>query len=231
MVFSIEESLHLFQLIKKFHERGLTTNPRFKKLQFGIVNSLFNMQTCLKPEWALSQNGFNRPVNFAAWSNVVKFIQNQWPEVVMGHYTFPSAEVIIGIFLDDGNTNDYGYYYESDLIYDFDPINKAILKGLISGAGIAIPPDEDVSIRISFSRSQLLRASYAMLSELVNVRHRLQKLIMLLRLIIANHFEKIPNDVHHLIALKGNFLSGNVPSLYRVYYAFLCPRISDTSND
>ena len=44
MVFSIEERLHLFELIKRFHERGLTTDPRFPKTRLAIVYSLLKIQ-------------------------------------------------------------------------------------------------------------------------------------------------------------------------------------------
>ena len=62
---------------------------------------MFNRVIHLKPE--VAQNGYyTSPVNFSAWSNVVKSLRVKCPEVVEDkHAPFPSAADIINMFLDD----------------------------------------------------------------------------------------------------------------------------------
>ena len=106
-----------------------------------------------------------------------------------------------------------------------------MLKSLIAGTGMAMAPSEydqnDVAVHIAFSRSQLLRASFRKLYQLGEIAHHLplhrSKAIMMFLLIIANHFETIPNDVNHPIAFrKSNFLEAG-SHLLREFYNFLSP--------
>ena len=82
-----------------------------------------------------------------------------------------------------------------------------ILTGLISGAGMVMPQDDRaIAGRITLSRFELLRASFRILTLLEPITrsyflHR-PKFIILWRLILANHFEKITNDVKHPIAFR-----------------------------
>ena len=134
MVFSIEESLHLFALIKGFHEQGLTADPRFPKMQLAIVESLFKHQACLKPEFAVAQNGYYTPVNFSAWSKLIEFIQEHHGADELD--PLPQADRIIEELK---NMN------QGDSTFD-NPIMLDILTGLISGAtGIEMPPTDHVA--------------------------------------------------------------------------------------
>ena len=177
MLLSIEERLHLFALIKRFHEQVLTTDPRLPRLQLAIVDSL---RYCMKPESVYAQNGYyETPVNFSAWSNVVNSIKSLIPAV---------------------------------LKIEREPLPLDIIKGLITGAGMKIPPSDDhhdvAPVRIKLSRFELLRASFQKLNDMYYIENRGrrtrhgQKSIMLFRLILANHFETIPNDLNHPIVYK-----------------------------
>ena len=205
MKFSIEESLHFFALIKRFHKRGYTTEPRFENMQLAIDDSLYNPGAVLKPEFSVAQIDQYTPVNFLAWINVVNSIKEEFhiPDLCE---PLPPVADILNIFKYTGR--------EHTLFPNF------ILRGLFDGAGIEMPPAKhDLWRDIKLSRSQLLRASFEKLKDLRSSR---KQFIMLFRLILANHFETIPNDVHHPIT----FQKYNHPNRYRIdqeYYKFLSP--------
>ena len=231
--FSIEDSLRLFELIKRFHKLGLTTDPRFPNMRLAIVRSLFLHKACLKPEIVIAQNWFySTPVNFSAWTNIVDSIKERFPEVDE-HESLPPASQIINIFtnheqfVDDHRT----HYYDIKSIYvDTNPTMMDILTGLIVGAGMTIPPAEnhDVALRIKFNRFELLRASFGKLDDLnYLLNHGYLELrpqfIMLFRLIIANHFETIPNDVNHPITFQSSICVRGSDDLFDRLKNFLCP--------
>ena len=227
MYFSVEESLHLFALIKNFHERGLSANPEFHFMRLAIANSLFKIQACLKPEFAVAQKGYITPVNFSAWSNLVNSIRGMYPNVILNdHEPLLLAEDIINTFTND-HAYDYNNYYSDsrELTSVQNPLMLDILTGLITGAGMEMPRDDHVGVRVKLSRSQLLRASVEKLYQLEQLsrfygEHR-PKLIMLWRLIIANQFETIPNDVDNPIAFQKTDCKYSEP--LRAYYEFLSP--------
>ena len=178
MNFNIGESLHLFKLIKRFHERGLSTDPRFPNMQLAIINSLFKFQTWLKPEYAVAQTGYYNPVNFSAWTNVVNLWANliriEYNQVVdFEHEPLPPVADIINIFRKRGQfvTGDRNTNYDMNSIYVNNPIMKDILTGLINGAGMEMPTLEyddhvAVTVRMKLSRFELLRASFENLHRL-----------------------------------------------------------------
>ena len=102
MEFSIEKSLHLFMVIKRFHEQGLTSDPRFPNMQLAIVNSLLSIQACLKPEFAIAQSGYDTPVEFSAWSNVVNLFEGIHAQLGGVHDPWGSEAEIFEIFSNGG---------------------------------------------------------------------------------------------------------------------------------
>ena len=214
-VLSIEESLHLFELIKRFHQQGLTTNPRFHYMTRAIMWSLFTRQACRKPEFAIAQNYHTMPVDFSKWGNVVEAIKRRYPQVTDWHDSLPEAAQIIDIF--------------TDKVHVDNPMLMDILTGLINGAGITMPPPADhVATGIAFSRFDLLRASFEKLYKLHCPPHtQYDKLTLLFRLIIANHFENIPNDPDHPIVFRKLPIRA---SFLEELYDFLSPDPADYSS-
>ena len=222
MILSITERINLFALIKRFHERGLTTDPRFPGMQDAIVYSLFRLEACLKPEFAIAQPGYySTPVNFSAWINVVYCIRLKYPGAVGAlSEQLPSAAKIIDMFTDDGQIGVIPQYPREELYVD-NPIMLDILIGLMSGAGITMPPSDynhEVAVRIAMSRFELLRASFKKLIFMgQNHPQFTPNFKILFKLIVANHFETIPNDVDHPIV----FMRPRVPGDLQSYDDFL----------
>ena len=82
---------------------------------------------------------------------------------------------------------------------------REILTGLMIGAGIEMPPDYSFAGK-DFGLSQLLQATYKKLLSLewvsANYPQYRPKLVMLLRLIISNHFETFSDDEHDPLTFR-----------------------------